>query len=1348
VSTKCKKTSKKIATLLNTGADIILLSDIKLNSSIQSHATNDILKQISYKNYDMVHNSLYASRGVGILFKKNIGLVINSKRADRSGNLLGVRCTVDDCQLTLISVYGPNDNNREFYADLRGIIDDLNGDNNILTIIGGDFNSTWDTSPANENIDVINMHQIPSRERSIKIREIADLYKLTDPFRFLYPTRSDFSYIPNARGNRNRSRIDQFMISESHINIVKDCTIGCNRLSTMFDHKPVNLYLGGKNKPRNYNKINDCLLDNENTETIIGTVIRETYMHHADRDSVPAFILTPIKIDIGRMYNFWKEADAIEYNAMLNGTVTQEITNQILEFRQNAFNIYESLPDMEFFESLPLSCAPDLFFEAMIMSLKNELLAKQAKIYKLKRLRKEKLRLELSELKRDYLNNANTIFELEWQLDNLIETELKEELSKYEKFHRLNDEKITPYFVNLAKQDSNGKKNVNVICDNTGTEFSSDPERDEFIGNFYRDLYKKPANDSDDVNPLPENVIEEFLEEVSTNPAVTASKLSDHERNRLESDLKIEELDRCVRQIKRNSSPGIDGISNKFIKKYWKFFRVPLHRYATTCFETGRLTDSFRTAKIRLIPKKGNPKLIANWRPISLLNCFYKLLSRAFTNRLRPHMHKITGIGQHGYSNKKFAQEVLITLTDGIGTTRRQNKTAAIVSLDIKKAFDSLSHRFIDKALAFFNVGPQMIKWIKLLCTNRRACIILGDEKLGNVFDLERGNAQGDVISPFIFNICYQIVLLKLELDLQIKNALDIPVPAGEVQDRAVADPATVRHITKKVFAFADDCNVACALERNSLARIQSILNRFGIISGLLCNVSKSSVLRIGNENLFPDNLLDLGFEYSDRITVLGMEISNSDNIPELNGRKILEKINAKIRIWTRFNLSLPGRINIAKSMLLSQINYLGCFLPLPEIVITEIEQKIANFVSGNLRIAYDRIFLNISLGGLGLFKLNKFLFAQRCTWTKKAEIPDQLWKIRLHFFAGGNFFTLNESMIDCNEFPCSFAIAEAYSEFLKCFTASERNFEKSFIFGNKALTLGIRSREYFTLNRLDLTMDELAIFKRLTIRDLWNNGNFVTKRNFIVNTNLQIGERLWADLDKLRRAAISKFGNNTVPGISVQTFFALWKKGSKKIRTILCKELRKFIPHNIVKFSDTIDLVINYDDSVLLNKLWNRYYFSNSTRTFIFKLHNNTLATNTVLSNFVRGHTRNCTFCDIVGNPEPEDETTLHLFYTCNVVENVLRTFYTWLFNGRHNLINRREFFIKGNGENGNKNEILVAINHLVMKYLWEVRLRKSLPVPDQLKTYVTGEISLICSISASFNVALLGSGLVNLLL
>jgi hypothetical protein len=66
--------------------------------------------------------------------------------------------------------------------------------------------------------------------------------------------------------------------------------------------------------------------------------------------------------------------------------------------------------------------------------------------------------------------------------------------------------------------------------------------------------------------------IVEFLNDVNEHPALLDSKISDQDREKLDSNLQIDEFDRAVKEIKTNTSPGIDGISNRFIKKILAFF--------------------------------------------------------------------------------------------------------------------------------------------------------------------------------------------------------------------------------------------------------------------------------------------------------------------------------------------------------------------------------------------------------------------------------------------------------------------------------------------------------------------------------------------------------------------------------------------------------------------------------------------------------------------------------------------------------------------------------------------------------------------------------------------------------
>ena len=125
--------------------------------------------------------------------------------------------------------------------------------------------------------------------------------------------------------------------------------------------------------------------------------------------------------------------------------------------------------------------------------------------------------------------------------------------------------------------------------------------------------------------------------------------LTENERQILDAPLNILELDKSMNDANFNSAPGMNGISNKFIKNNWELFRLPLFRCALHIFETGIMPDSFKTAKIKLIPKKGDCSKIKNWRPISLLDNFYKILSRLITTRIRKFIDKLTPIGQKAY---------------------------------------------------------------------------------------------------------------------------------------------------------------------------------------------------------------------------------------------------------------------------------------------------------------------------------------------------------------------------------------------------------------------------------------------------------------------------------------------------------------------------------------------------------------------------------------------------------------------------------------------------------------------------------------------------------------------------
>jgi hypothetical protein len=293
---------------------------------------------------------------------------------------------------------------------------------------------------------------------------------------------------------------------------------------------------------------------------------------------------------------------------------------------------------------------------------------------------------------------------------------LKDELANYKVFDRLNSERITPFFMKLVKTQ-NSTPDITQIRGDNGQNLT-ESELEKHVTGFYERLYDFPKDANGVVldGEVTQDNLKEFLGPVQHHAAVVNAKITDMEKTTLENPLSLQEFDKAIRQSNKKSAPGTDGLNNKFIEHFWKFFRVPLIKYANCCYDKGELTTTFKTAKIRLIPKKGNVARIENWRPISLLNCFYKLISRVLTNRLKKVSDKITAVGQYGYAKNKQCQEVLIGLLNKIHAANKNYSKGLLVSLDIKKAFDSISHSYMEQVLKFFNFGDSFIKWVKLIC--------------------------------------------------------------------------------------------------------------------------------------------------------------------------------------------------------------------------------------------------------------------------------------------------------------------------------------------------------------------------------------------------------------------------------------------------------------------------------------------------------------------------------------------------------------------------------------------------------------------------------------------------------
>ena len=223
LSVLSENTDTKIHAVVRSKGDIILLSDTRLNSEKNTVPVNSITKKLRFLGYNFLHNSITANRGVGILISKKLNYNILDRAEDDLGNFLLIKIKIDNTTLIIGSIYGPNINDNSNIYDELDI--ELNRLNTEKIILGGDWNCTVDCRNVDLNIDVLNMAGIPSKLRSEKVKNVFSKYKLTDPYRYFYPNKRDFTYIPGNLDATNRSRLDVFGVMETLVTKIGSCCI-------------------------------------------------------------------------------------------------------------------------------------------------------------------------------------------------------------------------------------------------------------------------------------------------------------------------------------------------------------------------------------------------------------------------------------------------------------------------------------------------------------------------------------------------------------------------------------------------------------------------------------------------------------------------------------------------------------------------------------------------------------------------------------------------------------------------------------------------------------------------------------------------------------------------------------------------------------------------------------------------------------------------------------------------------------------------------------------------------------------------------------------------------------------
>jgi hypothetical protein len=184
----------------------------------------------------------------------------------------------------------------------------------------------------------------------------------------------------------------------------------------------------------------------------------------------------------------------------------------------------------------------------------------------------------------------------------------------------------------------------------------------------------------------------------------------------------------------------------------------------------GILPESLRTGVITLLEKKGKDRLnIANWRPITLLNIDYKLLTKTLGQRLKTVFPGLIHKDQNGFVPGGSIFYSSHTIRDILFYCKKENIELILLALDYSKAFDSVDFDFIHKTFQLFNFGENFRHWIRIIYNEGKSCIA-NNGLISECFAINRSTRQGDPISPLVFILCLEILFITLRSDENIKG--------------------------------------------------------------------------------------------------------------------------------------------------------------------------------------------------------------------------------------------------------------------------------------------------------------------------------------------------------------------------------------------------------------------------------------------------------------------------------------------------------------------------------------------------------------------------------------------------
>ena len=228
------------------------------------------------------------------------------------------------------------------------------------------------------------------------------------------------------------------------------------------------------------------------------------------------------------------------------------------------------------------------------------------------------------------------------------------------------------------------------------------------------------------------------------------------------------EILRIIHNFPNNKAPGNDNINSKLLKEVSDVIAEPLTYIFNLSFETGIVPDLLIIARVIPIYKKGERNLPSNYRPISLLSIFDKILEKLMHKRLSNFLetNKILYKYQFGFRKNHSTSQAVMEVVDKMYQYCNNREVTMGIYLDLQKAFDTVNHPILIEKLATYGIRGIVLKWSISYLSNRKQYTVFSEREL-----------------TFTFAICYRpSVCLSVCLSVCRLSSVTLVHPTQAVQ--------------------------------------------------------------------------------------------------------------------------------------------------------------------------------------------------------------------------------------------------------------------------------------------------------------------------------------------------------------------------------------------------------------------------------------------------------------------------------------------------------------------------------------------------------------------------------------